>query len=180
MKNLVIILVLLIGQQSFAQVSKINMQASGLTCSMCSNSINKSLKSISYVDRVLANIKNSTFDVSFKPGADIDFDELRKKVEDAGFFVSQFLVTMKFDGQTINNDEHIYANGNLFHFLSVQRQQLTGDKQITVLDKGFVSSKVYKKNSSLTKMSCYKSGLAEACCTKEGVSKGTRIYHVTI
>lgn len=87
---------------------------------------------------------------------------------------------MQFDGQTINNDVHLTANGNTLHFLDVKSQQLNGAKEITLLDKGFVSSKVYKKNSTLTKMACYKSGVAELCCTKDGLAKGTRIYHVTI
>jgi len=62
------------------------MQASGLTCSMCSNAINKSVKSIDFVEKVMANIQTSTFEITFKPGSTIDFDLLKKKVEDAGFF----------------------------------------------------------------------------------------------
>jgi copper chaperone CopZ len=49
-----------------AQINKVSIQASGLTCSMCSNAINKALKSIDYVDHVIANIKNSTFEIYFK------------------------------------------------------------------------------------------------------------------
>lgn len=79
MKNLLIIFALLIMQSSFAQVSKVKMQASGLTCSMCTNSIHKSLKKLDFVANVFANINTSSFDVSFKPGADIDFDQLKKK-----------------------------------------------------------------------------------------------------
>ena len=60
----------------FAQISTVNLQASGLTCSMCSNSINKALKSVDYVADVKANIKNSTFEISFKPNAKVDLDLL--------------------------------------------------------------------------------------------------------
>ena len=71
-----------------AQITKVTIQASGLTCSMCSNSINKAIKSLSFVENVNANIKNSSFDISFKPNEVVDFDKLKKKVEDAGFLVA--------------------------------------------------------------------------------------------
>ena len=35
---------------------------------------------------------------------------------------------------------------------------LSGDKKLGLLDKGFVSAKEYKKNSNLTKITCYKTG----------------------
>ncbi len=174
------ILALLIVQHTNAQISKVNMQASGLTCSMCSKSINNALKTLDFVEKVFANIKTSGFEINFKPGADVDFDLLKKKVEDAGFFVSKFVVTMRFNGQVVTNDEHVKSNGKTFLFLNVKSQQLNGDKDITLLDKGFVQPKVYKKNAGLTKMACYKSGVAESCCEKEGLVKGTRIFHVTI
>ena len=71
-----------------AQVKTVTIQASGLTCSMCSNSIFKALKTLDFVEKVDPNIKTSSFDISFKPGADIDFDKLKAKVEGAGFFVA--------------------------------------------------------------------------------------------
>lgn len=180
MKNLIIMMLLMISTGTQAQVSKISMQASGLTCSMCSNSINKAIGKLDFVEKVMSNIKTSTFEISFKPDAKIDFDAIKKKVEDAGFFVSKFVVTMQFDDHMVANDQHINANGNTLHFLNVKSQQLKGVKDITFLDKGFVSDKVYKKNAGLTKMACYKSGKAESCCEKEGLVKGSRIFHVTI
>ena len=64
-----------------AQIKKVSLQASGLTCSMCSNSIFKALKTLDFVDNVEANIKTSTFAITFKQGAKVDMDKLKKKVE---------------------------------------------------------------------------------------------------
>lgn len=41
-----------------AQLKNATCSASGLTCSMCSNAINKALLSLDFVDKVTANIKN--------------------------------------------------------------------------------------------------------------------------
>ena len=153
-----------------AQVKTVNIQASGLTCSMCSNSIFKALQTLDFVDKVDANIKNSSFNISFKPGTDIDFDKLKAKVEDAGFFVANFTVVLNFAKLAIANDTHVNVGKSVFHFLNVKNTELSGDQTIRLLDKGFVSAKEYKKNSSLTKMACYKTG----------EENGKRIFHVTI
>jgi len=170
MKNLIIIILVLFSGITNAQIKTVNIQASGLTCSMCSNSIFKALKTLDFVEKVDPNIKSSSFEISFKPDANVDFDKLKAKVEDAGFFVANFTVNYHFDGLAITNDKHVTVGKTVFHFLNVEDAVLTGDKKIRFLNKGFLSAKEFKKNSSLTKMPCYKTGEEE----------GTRIFHVTI
>ncbi len=181
MKNIIIIISLLFCSASInAQVKKVSLQASGLTCSMCSNAIYKALQTVDFVDKVDANINNSTFVITFKPNAVVDFDVLKNKVEGAGFFVANFWATIHFTDLKIKNDEPVQAIGKNLMFLNVTNQQLNGDKTIKFLDKGYVSAKEYKKNSSLTSKECYKTGVADATCIQSGIAKGTRIYHVTI
>lgn len=170
MKNLIIIVLVLFSPGTQAQVKDVTIQASGLTCSMCSNSIFKALKTLDFVEKVDANIKTSSFGISFKPGADIDFDKLKAKVEDAGFFVANFTLTYHFDELAVSNDKHINVGDRVFHFLNVKEAVLSGEKKVRLLDKGFVSAKEFKKNSILTKMACYQSG----------EENGKRIFHVTI
>jgi copper chaperone CopZ len=170
MKNSIIICLICFCFAAKAQVTKVSLQASGLTCSMCSNAINKALQSLNFVEKVDANIKNSTFDIAFKPNSNVDFDKLKKKVEDAGFFVANFKVTVHFDNIAVASDTHVDLGTTTFHFLNIKAATLSGDKTIRLLDKGFVPAKEYKKNSSLTKMACYKTG----------EKNGKRIFHVTI
>ncbi len=170
MKKLFLMMVVLFSVAAQAQVKSVTIQASGLTCSMCSNSIFKALKTLDFVENVDANIKTSSFDISFKPTAAVDFDKLKAKVEDAGFFVANFTVIYNFDNLTVSNDKHINVGNSVFHFLNVKDGILSGDKKLRLLDKGFVSAKEFKKNSSLTKMACYKTG----------EENKKRIFHVTI
>ena len=53
MKKILIAFALLFFIKTEAQVTKVSLQASGLTCSMCSNAINKALKSLDIVENVL-------------------------------------------------------------------------------------------------------------------------------
>jgi copper chaperone CopZ len=180
MKKLLILCCLALAINTQAEITKVSIQASGLTCSMCSKAIYKSLKMLDFVGSVEANIKNSTFDIAIKPGTNADFDKMKAMVEDAGFSVAAFYAVVHFDNVQINTDEHVLVDGRTLHFLNTKQQLLNGDKTIRLMDKGFVSSKVYKKNKAFTKMKCYETGVAGECCTKSGLAAGSRIYHVTI
>src|SRR5579862_2138646 len=124
MRNIIFICLLVQVGITNAQVKKVSIQASGLTCSMCSRAIYKALQSVDFVETVDANIKNSTFEITFKPNADVDFDKLKNKVEDAGFFVVGFWATIHFDNLKIKNDAPIEAIGKNLMFLRVTDQEL--------------------------------------------------------
>src|SRR6476620_9292267 len=111
-----------------AQFTKASLQASGLTCSMCNNAIYKALKALPFVASVDANVKTATFNIVFKDNVVADIDALKNAVEDAGFSVSSFNVTGKFDHLAIGNDKHIVIGDRHFHFVKVNDQVLNGEK----------------------------------------------------
>ena len=78
---------------SQAQFTKASLQATGLTCAMCSNAINKALLRVPFVESVKSDIKNSAFSIVFKTGQEVEIDALRKAVEDAGFSVGNLKMT---------------------------------------------------------------------------------------
>lgn len=170
MKKLFFFLFLVVGLIATAQFKSAMLQASGLTCAMCSNAINKSLKTLSFIEKIETDLNKSSFNIVFKKGADINFDQLRKKVEDAGFSVAKLEIVTVFNNASIQNDQPITVNGKVLHFVNVQQQVLSGEKTITIVDKSFVPVKEYKKYASLTKAASFKTG----------ENKGVRIYHVTI
>jgi copper chaperone CopZ len=163
--------VILISIQLQAQFSKATLQATGLTCAMCSNAINKALQKVPFVETVKSDIKNSSFDIVFKQGQEINIDALKDAVEDAGFSVGSLKLTGNFSEVMVENDKHVKIGNATFHFLNVSSQVLNGERTITILDKNFVTEKVFKKYSNATKMSCMQSGKT---------ASGERIYHVTI
>ena len=180
MRKLILFILSLIYFIAQSQISKVKIQASGLTCSMCSNSINKALKSVDYVDNIVANIKNSTFEITFKPDAKVNFDQLKKKVEAAGFFVAKFEANVNFDHLNVSDESHVELFGTMFHFMNVGERKLNNETVVRVIDKGFVTQKEFKKNSKYTTMGCYQTGVMGRCCKQNVKSEGVRIYHVTI
>jgi copper chaperone CopZ len=163
-----------------AQFTKASLQATGLTCAMCSNAINKALQAVPFVESVKADIPNSAFNIVFKTGASVEIDALKKAVQDAGFSVGSLKMTGNFNAIKIANDTHVLIDKENFHFLNVKDQVLNGENTITVVDRDFVTSKQFRKISAATKMNCLQTGKAAACCVKDGVANESRVYHVTI
>ena len=180
MKNIIIACCLLFAISANAQFKQANLQASGLTCSMCSKAIFKALSAVPFVEKVDSDIKNSSYIISFKNASSVDFDALKNAVTSAGFSVAKFTVTANFDNVNVQNDAHILVQGKTLHFLNVTNQTLKGSKTFTVVDKNFASAKEYKKYGQFTTMKCYQTGIMESCCAKKDGSVGTRVYHVTI
>ena len=175
-----IVLFALVGFLSHAQFTKASLQATGLTCAMCSNAINKALLEVPFVESVKSDIKNSAFNMVFKQGQKVEIDALRKAVEDAGFSVGNLKITGNFKEVKVENDKHVEIGDAVFHFLNTSEQVLDGERTIMVVDKNFLTAKQFKKFSNTTKMSCVLTGKTAACCLKDGVAAGARIYHVTI
>lgn len=165
---------------SNAQVSKIILQASGLTCSMCSNAINKSLSTLPFISNVKSNIKESTFEITVKPGQKVDFSQIKKKVEDAGFFVAGLQAQINLGNVAIAQDTHIDFESMTFHFVNVKASNLKGETIVRFLDKGYVTAKEFKKNSSMTDMNCFKTGKIGTCCNRKHDNTLTSLYHVTL
>jgi len=149
MKQILFLLAITISIFAKAQINTVSIQASGLTCSMCSNAINKSLRTLDFVLNVDADIKTYTFEISFKPGSVVDFDLLRRKVESAGFTVSAFIVNVHFDNVRVSNSHPVIVQNNSLLFLNITDQVLNGDMQVKIIDQGFISSREFKKNSPL-------------------------------
>jgi copper chaperone CopZ len=142
MKNIIItICTFLFALQTNAQIVKAEIIATGLTCSMCSNAINKQLKSLPEVESVETDLNTNTFTVIMKAGANTNPNLFKENVEKAGFFVGSLVLTVdsKALKNYINMDEKEIPNTNEF--------------QIQVLDKGFVTDKEFKKLSKKYKNS---------------------------
>lgn len=179
-KIIVICLFALFSGATNAQFTKASLQASGLTCSMCSKAVKVALEKVPFVQEVKVNIKSQEYALTFKENSDPDFDALKKAVEDAGFSVASLKVTGKFTDLNVEKDKHVQLDGKNFHFVKAGSKVLNGEQTFTIVDKDFLSAKEFKKYSAATKLECIKTGKAENCCVKEGFHTEERVYHVII
>ncbi|GAB4092420.1 heavy-metal-associated domain-containing protein [Flaviaesturariibacter terrae] len=174
----VFLLALLLGSAASAQVRRVSLQASGLTCSMCSRAVKNALEKVPFVDKVQVDIKNQQYNLTFKEGQNVDFDALSAAVEDAGFAIASLKVTAQLPAAaTLQKDEHLQIGPQTFHFLNADGQPLSGEVTFQLVDKSFVSAKEFKKWTAKSSMPCVKTGRMAACCSK---GSATRIYHAII
>jgi copper chaperone CopZ len=140
LKTVVSLLLILSSFYSNAQITKAEIRATGLTCSMCSNAINKQLKSLPEVVNVETDLNTNTFTVTLKEGNTLSPKVFKDKVEKAGFFIGSLIVLTK--SETIKQSDYIVVN---------KASNSEAEVQIQILDKGYVTEKEFKKLSKTFK-----------------------------
>jgi copper chaperone CopZ len=131
--------------KSYSQISKAEITAIGLTCSMCSNAINKQLKATVGVDSVSTDLNTNTFTVYFKKESKIMPRVLKEGVEKAGFFIGSLVITMPAESLKIEGDNTISVNGSTFVLLNEELKNSNRETKLKVYDKGYVTQKEHKK-----------------------------------
>ncbi|MBK7637106.1 MAG: heavy-metal-associated domain-containing protein [Saprospiraceae bacterium] len=111
---------------------------------MCSNAINKQLKSLTDVDSVVIDLNTNTFVVHLKKEAIISPRVLKEKVEKAGFFVGSMIVTMNFDNTDISENIKVEKEGIALVIIDSKSKVLLGETKAKIMDKGYVTQKIIK------------------------------------
>jgi copper chaperone CopZ len=145
MKKIFLLLICCWTFSANAQVQKVNLQASGLTCAMCSKAIYKAVSAISFVDTVLVNIEASTYDIRFDKETTPRFDQIAKAVVDAGFSVANLTVVADFNKQSIDKNGFVTLDGIHYKIMGTPPTTLQGSKKLQVIGKQYMLPKDLKK-----------------------------------
>lgn len=144
-KFIAALLIVLTSINVSAQTTKAEIIATGLTCSMCSNAINKQLKSFTEVDSIGTDLNTNTFIVYFKKGKALQPKVLKNAVEKAGFFVGSMVLTAKFHTPKIEDNTTVKVDDATYTFIDIKNPVNHTEAKYRVLNKGFVTQKEYKK-----------------------------------
>lgn len=141
---------------SYSQITKAEIMATGLTCSMCSNAINKQLKALPEVESVTTDLNTNTFTVQLKKDNQITPLTLKQRVEKAGFFVGSMIITLKLDNPKWNDKTSLTQKDYTYVLVDNATNQVKDQIEAKVMDKGFLTPKEYKKMlKSLSKYPTY-------------------------
>lgn len=152
MKKILIISVILFASViTNAQITKAELTATGLTCSMCSKATYKQLTSIPEVEKVETDLNKTAFILYFKNGSIVNPGDLKKAVEEAGFAVGELVVVFNFKNQKAEDNSSFTQDNITYTFMDTKPGLLAGEVKVQILDKGFIVEKEYKKLSKLTK-----------------------------
>lgn len=175
-----VVILLSIASVSNAQIKKASLQASGLTCAMCAKSVYTNLTSLSFVESVDTDLNASAFEIKFKEGQHVDPEALRKKVEDAGFSVSQLHLEFDANNHKLEHNTHLKVGNSYYHFVNVKSKEYNGPITLHVIDKDYLTAKDHKKVVGGSNLDCYKPGNTTKCAIPNHEVHQLNIYHVTI
>lgn len=149
MKKILFVVAMLLSTAGFAQqIQSATLTASGLTCSMCSKAIYKALLKVPSIQKVDVDIEKSAYTITFKPGAPITPDALRKAVENAGFSISSLQMTAAgLPRTTVGADTRVAFQGATYRLIRATGKTLQGTQTFTVVDKAYLSAADWKRLS---------------------------------
>ncbi len=146
---LIACLVLIASVKSYSQISKVEIIATGLTCSMCSNSINKQFKSMAEVESVSTDLNTNTFTIFLKENNSLTPKALKASVEKTGFFIGSMVLTIDLGNVQIKQNLKVQQNSGTYVFVAGPDQSLKGSVQVKVLNDGYVTKKEFKKSAKV-------------------------------
>ncbi len=144
-KTIVLIVTVLLSSNIFAQIINAEIIATGLTCSMCSNAINKQLKTLTEVDSITTDLNTNTFVVYLKKDNKLKPRVLKERVEKAGFFIGSLVITIPSYILKSNANNTVSLDGSTYIILNDEMKKPNGDIKVRIYDKGYITQKEYKK-----------------------------------
>jgi len=127
------------------QFKSVEMGIDGLTCSMCSRSVEMSLVKLDFIDRIEMDLNSNRSEIFFREGMYVSIDKVAQAVIDAGFSVAYLNALFDFKEQTI--DTHACWNYayETYQFLEVSQPQLKGETVLKFIGTNFLSRTELKK-----------------------------------
>ncbi|MFN3405279.1 MAG: heavy-metal-associated domain-containing protein [Cytophagaceae bacterium] len=144
-KCLLILLCFVLSGESYAQISQVWIGIDGLTCSLCSNTVDKSLNNLSFVKEVKMDLNENVAKVLLKEGKVADLNMLAQKVKDAGYSVRFLDIDCHFDSLSIDENSTFDFDGKKFVLIDSDKRILNGEIRLKLLGKNFFSRKEYPK-----------------------------------
>ena len=134
-----LVFILALSTDSFAGLKWVDVGVNGLTCSMCSRSVEMSLRKLNFVDSVVMNLETTEGRIYFSKDAPVNFNAIARAVVNAGFSVRFVKLQMAFDDVAIDSEGSFKFQGQQFRWLGFQ--QVKGTVGLTLVDEKFLPKK---------------------------------------
>jgi copper chaperone CopZ len=140
------ILLCCISVASSGQFKSASLAIDGLTCSMCSYSVERSIKKLKFVSTVSVDLNSNIAKVEFKPDSKTDIRNLIKSVRDAGFTVRQLTAQFNLSAPLKTDEPFFHFNNDMFIVLNpIKNEAVQGIIEVQFIEKSFSETALYKK-----------------------------------
>lgn len=123
---------------SQAGIQWIEVGISGLTCSVCSRSVELRIRKLEFVDHVVTDLAKTESRVYLKPGVQADLRKIAGAVVAAGFSVRFLKVALSFEGVTVSKDGRFTLQGQAFRWLGFQGYPAHDEVMLKLVDQEFL------------------------------------------
>jgi copper chaperone CopZ len=142
-KAFVILIVLVFNQTIWAKITSVQIGVDGLTCSMCTRSVEMAIKKLAFVEIVKMDLTQTQGTITFKAGQNVNFKQLAKAVKDAGFSV-RYLKAIVDDLPTAKNDAIIVGDNTIKLVNTVSDKTNTKTATLILLGIDYMNKKSLK------------------------------------
>lgn len=171
MKGFFLFLCLVMGYTAGAQLERATLQVSGLTCALCAKTVQKALEKLPFIKEVKPDLNTQQYALTFRSDRPIVLEQIKQEVEDAGFSVAQLQLIASFDNLDLDAQSQVKIGAICFQFINATNRQVKGEQTFTLLEKDFLSGKVFSK---------YCKDRRANCGNRTSLASGERVYKVIL
>ncbi len=124
-----------------AGLTWVEVGVNGLTCSVCTQSVERSIKRLEFVESVSMSLENTEGRIYLKKGATVDLRKIAKAVMNAGFSVRFVRFAITFNDVAIEGDGSFIYQGQSYQWLQFQNNRVRGELILKLVDEGFLPKK---------------------------------------
>ena len=132
-----------------AGIRFVKVGINGLTCSMCSRTVEKSMLRLSFVERVEMSLEATEAVIFIKPQASVSMKEIARSVKDAGFSVRSVEADLDFSDLRLADDGTFFCQGQQYSWLGKRTLHADGKVKLKLIDTGFIPPNEKSKWASL-------------------------------
>jgi copper chaperone CopZ len=154
--SMAIIALMSVSQSSTAGMKWVDLGVNGLTCSMCTRSVEMSIRRLDFVDTVVMSLESAEGRIYLKSNVPVSFEQLAKAVVNAGFSVRFIKVQFDFNDIEIGTDGTFTYEGQAFKWIDFTTKRIKAQVALKLIDEGFLPKKEsgeFKKKLNLYKNS---------------------------
>lgn len=151
----IILIFILVWTFSQAKVLSVKIGVNGLTCPMCTRSVEMEIRKLSFVKEVTMNLEHTEGVITFNENETVNFHRIAKAVVDAGFTVRFLSAEIKVEGQDLTESDvcHTFDN-NLFSLVDQKKAGVGETIQVMFIGKAYQEKQEYQKWKPRVKAGC--------------------------
>jgi len=141
LKFLLVLMGALLSTKGFGGIKWVDIGVNGLTCSMCTRSVEMSVERLDFVDSVIMSLEKTEGRVYLKSSKLVDLKQIARAVSDAGFSVRFLRASFDFSDVAVGADGTFTYQGQPYIWMGFKEGLAKGDVALKLVDEDFLPRK---------------------------------------